>query len=176
MIFEEAKKILDEVAKVPYPKLNILEKDLEFANRLYNDFSGKVSEMTAIMQYIYQQICLKENKEVSKVLLEIAEVEMRHFEIIGSMIKSLGRQPYYIYDKRCQAWDSTNICYQIEDVISAMYMNIDGENMAIAAYTKDKDCTHNESMKAMFDRIIMDERSHIVIFNLIIKYLKERNI
>ena len=43
-------------ANIPYPKIEVEEKNSYYAKLLYDDYAGNVSETTAIFLYIYTYI------------------------------------------------------------------------------------------------------------------------
>ena len=68
---------LKVTADLPYPETVIPYKNPLEAKKLMNDYGGRDSETTAIMQYIYQAYMLHETEpEIAKKLEEIAVVEM----------------------------------------------------------------------------------------------------
>lgn len=62
MTYKEAKEILDNLDKKPYPKLEYISKNTIYAKTLYDDFAGKNGELSAITQYIYEHINNKSKK------------------------------------------------------------------------------------------------------------------
>lgn len=173
MDYEQIKKELISLKEIPYPQTINVCKDVPFANRLYNDYAGTNGELSAIMLYTYQHFAIEDKKQIllNKIMLQIAEVEMRHLNILGNLIKKLGMNPYYMnsYGKE---WSANNIYYQSKDIVTIMEYNIRAEQIAIQGYTKDKEYTDNKSIKELFDRIILDEKSHIRIFCEILEEYK----
>ena len=55
MTYEEVKKVLDNVDKIAYPKLQNVIKNPVYAQKLYDDFSGSMGELSTILQYIYER-------------------------------------------------------------------------------------------------------------------------
>ena len=115
MKYEEAKEILNANDKISYPKLQNIYKNKNLANMLYDDYAGKLGELTAITQYTYEHISLNSNVDISNIMLLIAKQEMKHLDIIGNLINLLGLQPYYM-DSKLHPWDSKNIKYDIGDI------------------------------------------------------------
>ena len=46
---------LEEVNKIPYPKLNVERKNIMLANIILENYSGNVSELSAVLKYVYQK-------------------------------------------------------------------------------------------------------------------------
>ena len=167
MKYEEAKEILNANDKISYPKLQNIYKNKNLANMLYDDYAGKLGELTAITQYTYEHISLNSNVDISNIMLLIAKQEMKHLDIIGNLINLLGLQPYYM-DSKLHPWDSKNIKYDIGDIKEMMEYNIYTERMAIEGYQKIIMRTRSINIQRILSRIILDEKSHIEIFRKII--------
>ena len=86
--FRDVKPIMMDL---PYPQLQVREKNRTYANLLSNDYAGAVSEMTAITQYISDESRLFcEDCMLAKTILGIAMAEMIHLQKLGEMIFLLG--------------------------------------------------------------------------------------
>lgn len=168
MEYKEVKKILDDVDKIPYPNVNYLEKSQGYAKMLYDDFGGDFGELTAITQYIYQHIALAEKEDISKTMLSIAIVEMKHIDLVGELIRKLGYKPIYV-GSTGSFWDASNLRYEIKSIQDMMEYNIKSEEEAIKGYEKAKRMTRNKMLRSLFDRIILDEKTHIKIFESFLK-------
>ena len=71
---------------LPYPPIQITEKNPSYANLLSMDYCGQVSELSAITQYINNENRLScENCALAKTLLGIAMAEMMHLQKLGKM-------------------------------------------------------------------------------------------
>lgn len=171
---KEANDILENVGLIPYPKLRNIGKNSQYATMLYEDFGGKCGEVTAIMTYIYQHLIIQDI-DIAQIMKKIAVVEMHHLDLIGSLIKMLGKDPKYM-DNNYMYWNADTIDYEKKDIRSLMKMNIQSEQEAIANYLKAKRYTRNQSVRNLLDRIILDEQSHIQVFEGIIKKYELNNI
>ena len=76
---------LEEVNKIPYPKVNVERKNVILANIILDNYSGSVSELSAVLKYVYQNINLKDTN-LAKIIGKISIVEMHHLEILGKII------------------------------------------------------------------------------------------
>ena len=162
MNYNQASKILQTVEYIPYPKTYNVKEDYRLVNRLYNDYGGNVGEMTVINLYVFQHIDL-DNESLKKIMIKVAEVEIKHLYLIGDLIKQLGKKPYYI-NRRGRQWSAEHINYRTSNIAEVMKCNINIENTAINNYLQDKNYTDNKSIKDLLDRIILDEESHKKIF------------
>ena len=156
---------------IPYPEVMVEEKNSYYADLLSQDYAGMVSESTATFLYSYQHFnTFKSNEEFSKIIEEIAIVEMKHLEMLGKTIKLLGNDPVY---KTCEAsrgdcmmWSASNIDYST-DLKDMLKTDIKAEETAIKTYEHHKRLINDKYIKRMLDRIIMDEKRHLEIFNSI---------
>ena len=164
MTYEEVQEILTSKKNIPYPKLMNIRQNLNYANLLYDNFAGAEGELTAVNQYIYEHIELKKYESFSKILLSIAIEEMQHLDLIGDLIKRLGKKPYYI-DKNKSQWKADNIKYHFNNVYDMLLFNIESEKRAILGYKEAIKYTQNKSIKDLLERIILDEQTHLEIFN-----------
>ncbi|HIU40225.1 MAG TPA: manganese catalase family protein [Candidatus Aphodocola excrementigallinarum] len=154
---------------LPYPEVKVEEKNTYYADLLSQDYAGVVSESTAVMQYSYQHFDKsKENKEFAEIIAEIAEVEMKHLELLGETIKLLGKEPVY---KTCESergdcvfWSAKNVNYKT-DLKDMLKSDINSEKGAIKNYENHKRLIKDKYIKNMLDRIILDEKRHLEIFN-----------
>ena len=162
---------LEEVAKISYPKINVEKKNIILANIILDDFSGKVSELTAVLKYVYQNINLKD-KEIAKIIGKISIVEMHHLEILGTIINQLGMKSCYIYSNHCTFWDASNVYYQIDDIRDVLKNNIIQEQDAITQYRNLICKTYDTNIIDNIKRIIIDEKVHKEIFEELLKNIK----
>lgn len=146
-----------------YPKIENIEKDYKFGKMLYNSYAGSSSELTTILQYIYQNIINESNKELQNVLIKIAIEEMHHLKILGDMLVELGFTPYYMGSMN-NKWCSDKVKYQFKCIDDMLRYNIEGEKMAIKEYKRLIQNTNCKCIKDVLSRIIKDEESHIRIF------------
>lgn len=141
-----------------------IRQNQKYANLLYDNFAGAEGELTAVNQYIYEHIELKRYENFSRILLSIAIEEMQHLELIGDLIKKLGKKPYYINKNQC-IWNAENIKYHFNNVYDMLMFNIETEKKAILGYKEAIKNTQNKSIKDLLERIILDEQTHLEIFN-----------
>lgn len=131
---------------------------------MYNSFAGETGELTAIAQYIYENIELRYYENFSKIILSIAIEEMHHLELIGNLIRKLGRRAYFVNQKHC-IWNAKNVKYHFNSVYDMLSYNIESEKQAIAGYKEAIKHTQNKSIQQLLERIILDEQTHLEIFN-----------
>ena len=141
-----------------------IRQNQRYAELLFNCFAGEEGELTAVTQYIYEHIELKRYESFSKILLSIAIEEMHHLDLIGDLIRRLGSKPYYTNKEKC-FWNAKNIKYHFNNVYAMLMFNIKSEKKAIKCYEEAIKYTQNKSIKELLERIILDEKTHLEIFN-----------
>lgn len=161
---------------IPFPEIKIEKPNIAYANLLHDPYASSItSELQAITQYIYHHETI-ENERVSKTLMCIAIVEMRHLDTLSSLINKLGGNPVfcdsignwfmagklaYFYNDALDK-DNNLLCKKIESDIS-------GEKEAIRGYKNLLLQIDDKYIKKVLEKIISDEEVHIHILNGILK-------
>lgn len=151
---------------VPYPPVEVSGQCPQYACLLSRDFAGPGGEVTAINQYFYQHIITSSCfEELSNALSCISRVEMRHMEMLGELIYLLGGDPKLIaYEPNCTMnWNSRYLSY-CKNVRQFLCDNIQAEKNAIKTYKKRICQIEDPKVRAVLQRIILDEEYHIKIF------------
>jgi bacterioferritin len=120
----------------PYPDICVAGKNPYYTQLLFDDYAGKVSETTAIMQYVHHHMEMEAMplwQEVADLEKGISIVEMKHLEMLGETIILLGGIPRYC-DGRQQPWVPHYIEYQDFDPCAQLREDIKGEHEAIHQY------------------------------------------
>ena len=166
-------------ASQPYPKVEVKAKNPYYATLLLEDYSGIVSELSAITQYIYQRIeCFWKYPEYAEALFHIAVVEMRHLELLGEMITLLGGSPqFHYYDFSCRQYRNWNSQFLNTQRNIKLFLNYDIllEKQMIQGYLNRIQCIQDPFVQKMLYRIIEDEKIHIQCFQTLLKNLKNNN-
>lgn len=157
----------------PYPEIKVESNNEYYAKILMEDYSGLVSEMSAITQYTYQFIDkFNFDKEFYETLENISIVEMKHLEILGKLIKLLGVDPVFKSSNNCYLtyWSSSYIDYNT-NIIKMLEVDIKSEENAINNYIYHISLINDKYIKDILYRIIEDEKKHIECFEtLLCKY------
>lgn len=152
---------------LPYPELQVYSISRCDVQALTDDYAGRESETTAIMQYSYQHYILKEKyPEVADVLEKIAIVEMSHHEMLAEAIIQSGGDPI-IAGRHC-FWSGSTVNY-VQDLCHILKADLEGELGAIANYKRTITRLKNKSIIALIERIIIDEELHVKIFKSLIE-------
>lgn len=163
-------KIMKCTLDIPYPKIQVMEKNPILGKRISHSYAGDVSEDTAIHQYLFQSMMLKnQNDDISNILEEIAKVEMKHLEVLGLLMKELGIYPVY-YDSSCgnHAYFTSKYAPYDTDLESMLLSNIMAERRAILQYDAIISSTSDIYVQNILKRIVLDERLHLEIFEKIL--------
>ena len=159
---------LETRSNLPYPEVDVT-KNICDAKLLMNDYAGRDSETTAIMQYMYQYYIVDQfDHDIAHILEEIALTEMHHHEMLGKTIVKLGGDP--IISGLGPFWNGSYVCYtrQLKSMLQA---DIAGEETAIRNYTKTAICVNEKSVADLIYRIILDEEIHIQKLKQILEYI-----
>lgn len=151
----------------PYPELAVYSVSRRDVLALTDDYAGRESETTAIMQYAYQSYILKEKyPDLSYVLENIAKVEMLHHELLAEAIVASGGDPI-IAGRHC-FWSGSTVDYS-QSVCAILKIDLAGELGAIANYKRTITALTNKSIIALIERIILDEEEHVRILEKLIE-------
>lgn len=152
---------------LPYPELAIYSFSRGDVLALTDDYAGRDSETTAIMQYAYQSYILKEkHPDLARVLEKIAVVEMSHHEMLAEAIVQSGGDPV-IAGRHC-FWSGSAVNYS-QNVCEILKADLAGEKGAIANYRRTISALTNKSVIALIERIILDEEVHVRIFEKLLE-------
>lgn len=147
---------------MPYPEITGSAGQKTLAN-LYDLYAGRASEMTAVSTYVYQHVLTeKDCEQISRMLMGIAMVEMRHLNLLAGAIRDLGGDP--VYAGR-YSWFSGSYADYTKDVKLMFENDIEAEKAAAEAYRQAAGLTDNQSLAELFMRIAMDEELHAELFS-----------
>ena len=189
-IEEKIDKFLETLpcqSAMPFPPIKVESKNPYYVTLLLNAFASSAdSEIQAITQYIYHSKTIS-NNTISKALMCIALIEMRHLDALSELITMLGGKPFYENSNK-NFWMTGNIAYIDKNIIyekehsyaegdkensrDKLEADIDGERNAINGYNRLLKTIQDKYIEKIIIKIISDEQTHIKIFkNLIEKYL-----
>lgn len=154
-------------ADTPYPTITNATRNPHYVTQLLKLYSGSESELTAILQYMYQNAILSSNnKEVAYILEQIGIVEMHHLELLSEAIISFGGLPYYVNEKGAP-YCATEVFY-CTNLRHLLQKNLEDELNAVRAYTEIAKCVDNNSLSALLLRIAEDEQIHANILRCLL--------
>ena len=159
---------------LPYPPIQVREKNLAYANLLSIDYCGSVSELSAITQYINNENRLSCDRcPAAQAILGIAMAEMIHLQKLGQLMFLLGGTIDFtarFRDGRQKMWTSQYLVLK-DSPREMMLANIDGEEDAIEQYQMHMKMINDDCVNAVLARIIRDEEYHIMILQALMKEL-----
>lgn len=147
-----------------YLIIQVTEPNEKYARMLKVDLTFSKNESTSILQY--------QSWILSEKFSEIA-LTMHHLDMLARLIVLLGGDPEYsaVYKNRARFWSSDMISYQ-KRVTTIMKTNLVMERGAIDFYEKQCQIIEDPHIVAILQRIILDEKIHIKIFE---KFLRQKS-
>ena len=183
MNYELANKInFDKEFKIKreYPEISVTNLPFEVIAKIKRAYADRRSEMTSVMQYMYQHFVLGSAEmlgNISHAMEEISVAEMEHYELLAKILVKCGVDPrncVYIDNNIdiCDYWKASFVNYT-RDFINIFEENIKLEQAGINSYLELIQMTDNENLKEIVERIIEDERSHIAYFKSVLEVVKK---
>ncbi len=148
----------------PYPTTDGLTPDAYSLRIISPAYASSVSELNAILQYVYHSFFFNKNcyVDLAKLLKGIAVTEMHHLDLLGETVLALGAAPIYSQYPSCAFnFYSTKYVAYSGSLQNMLEDDILGERRAIAAYRKMLGCLKNEQVKNIISRILADEVLHL---------------
>lgn len=151
----------------PYPSLEDVVPNCHDLQMILADYSGLVSELTAVTQYFYNHLFANYSgkNSIGKIIMEIAIAEMMHLDKLGELVIKLGGDPQFVYPKgNCmQFWTGGLVTYdkEIENMITTAILL---EKETIDIYTQHAQTACNQTVSLLLLRIVEDERLHLKTF------------
>ena len=182
MNFYEANKIdfkKDFYLDKPYPDITVKHLPFEVVIMLKRIFAGTKSEMTSVMQYVYQKNIFSNVPSLNNLVNALEDIsikEMQHYEILSRIMVGANIDPrncVYIDGNVdvCDFWKSNYVDYT-KDVIKMLEANIALEQKAIVEYAALISLSDDENLKEILERIIEDEKTHIGYFKAVLEAIK----
>ena len=149
----------------PYPGPRVIGPNPYYASLLLEDYTGTVSEMTAINQYLYHYFTLHRLEDLAEMIECISIVEMKHMELLAETILLLGGDPQFrtLTNNIPCYWSATYVYYGI-DVCDKLAADITAELQAIEQYRLHQGLIPDPNIQQLLERIIMDEEQHVILF------------
>lgn len=150
----------------PYPTIKVAKPNLFYASLLQDDYSGYVSEFTAVAQYMYHHYYFdRVDEKLAEIVEGIAIVEMHHLEMLAHVIIQLGGDPRYggMQSTNCQYWSGAFPGYG-HSLCERLQLDINAERDAIWTYRYHAQLIDAMDIRALLERIILDEQYHLKLF------------
>lgn len=160
---------------LPFPTTEGICPDAYSLRIISPAYASSASELNAILQYIYHAFFFERQgySDIADTLHAIAIAEMRHLDLLGSTILALGAAPVYTqYPPNCFNYYSAKYVSYSRTLTNMLEDDILGEKHAIASYEKMLKCLKNEQVKAIIQRILLDEKLHLETLEKILSGFK----
>lgn len=159
---------------LPYPPIQVKERNQKYADLLSMDYCGSVSEMSAITQYINNENRMScEKCPLAKTILGIAMAEMIHLQKLGELIHLLGGNIDFVARQsngRQKMWTPAYLTIP-QNVEKMIWADIESERAAINQYKIHMKAINDEYVNAVLARIIKDEEYHIMMLQAVVEEL-----
>ncbi len=150
---------------LPYPTITTSQPDLRSANILSFGYATAEGELDSVLQYIYHSLRFTPYGEsYSELLQSIAIAEMKHVDLLGQAMLTLGLDPRYTTLPNKNKFYSTEYVSYSKVPIKMVMDDYRLELEAIAIYNKMLSLLENEQVSALISRIILDEQLHAQVF------------
>ncbi len=160
--------------ELPYPPLQVKEKNQAYANLLSIDYCGSVSEMSAITQYINNENRMSNERcPLARTILGIAMAEMVHLQKLGELIYLLGGDIDFVARYRNgeqKMWTPKYLTIP-GNIRQMLLADVESEEAAINQYIMHMKMINDDCVNAVLTRIIQDEEYHIMLLKVLIKEL-----
>lgn len=158
--------------ELPYPPVQVRERNEAYAALISVDYCGAVSEMSAITQYINNENRLAcEKCPLAKTLLGIAMAEMIHLQKLGELIYLLGGKVDFsarYRNGRQLLWTPEYLDIP-ENARKMLLADIEAEEGAINQYVMHMKMIKDDCVNAVLARIIKDEEYHIMVLRALME-------
>lgn len=152
---------------LPFPDLSTLTVDSKNAQIIMPAYADCKSEMTAVLQYIFQSLHfgVSGNERYATVIEEIAIAEMKHLDLLGEALLRMGVNPIFVRrppDRR-DFYSTCNVDY-VTQPAAMLAADITAETEAIQSYERMLCQITEPTLSALVSRILLDERLHLNAF------------
>jgi len=157
----------------PYPIPKQLSPNRRHAATLIGSYSGRVSELTAVTQYVYHHLSLeRSHPDIAHALRDIAVQEMHHLDLLGSCVRELGMRPKFVHfaGRSQRFWNAGFVVYG-KTPREMLEADKRAEYAAIAQYERQIRQLGDGQLESLLKRIIEDEYEHIAIQDQLLQHL-----
>lgn len=152
----------------PYPEVKVSAPNSYYAKLIMDDYAGKISEFTAIAQYLHHNFTIKSKyPDLAKIIESISITEMHHIEMLADMLKKLGVDPIFKNGSNT-LWTASYVYYGV-NVCDKLKSDLKSEYDAIKNYEIHIQLIKDPYIQEVLKRIVLDEKVHVKIFEEQIK-------
>ncbi len=152
--------------EAPYPEIRVERKNPHYARMLSLAYAGPEGELAAILSYTYGgKVCAGKTPEtLAQMLRCIANVEMRHMDMLGELITKLGGDPRFATGPAGRMGINTAMLNYQTDTSAVLRNAIASEEGAVRLYNDLIRAIDDRYIRELLKRIIKDEEHHIKLF------------
>lgn len=134
---------------------------------IFSIYSGRDSELTLMLEYIYNAMVLREQNEgfLSELFDAVANDQMQHLRHLGRLICRYGGEPRFIsyIGGRGIPWSSGAIRHE-KNINNILYQSINAERLVLNQHKALYNHMLDSSPKSLISRIMRNHEHHINIF------------
>ncbi len=144
--------------------LESVGEDMKTLRIVTKAYAGREGELTSVLQYVYQSIVLGQRgeRELSMLLQRIASEEMRHLQIVGSLITRLGAPPLFTacppYPVGYYSASCVNYAKETEEMLAA---DVASEENSVKAYAGMLKEIENPAAAEIILAVMKEEEEHL---------------
>lgn len=144
--------------RTSYTKILDAEPENPTISLLADLISGKDGELTAIMQYFFQEV-MTNDEELKNLLKEIKHDEMHHSKLLSEAMVQFGGVPF-LCNQFNKFFTTEYVDYSLNER-QFLLSDIREEELSIKAYENAIAKVENESLKQLLGEIRDDEKMHL---------------
>lgn len=153
---------------LPYPNLSEVKKDVKTAAVIAPAYASMHGELNTILQYLYHYFNFvgDGDEETADIIMGITLSEMHHLQILGELLLRLGVDPVFtkMPPHCCNYYTSENVRYS-KTPIKMLIDDVSAEIYAVKQYDKIASAITDEKVRAVINRIALDEEFHVKVLN-----------
>ncbi len=144
--------------------LESVGEDMKTLRIVTKAYAGRDGELTSVLQYVFQSVVLGQRgeRELALLLQRIAADEMRHLQIVGSLITRLGAPPIYSacppYPVGYYSASCVNYAKETDEMLSA---DVAAEENSIKTYAAMLEEMANPAAAEVVLSIMKEEQEHL---------------
>ena len=163
-------------ANDPWPPVQVLGRNPEYAEMLLSNVGGRNSEMSAVAHYRYNRLLSMEMgssmellspaedySALSELFHKISMVEMHHMDSFAQLAMRLGADPrmWHCCNCRMQYWSPSYVDYCFCSLREMVQKVLGEELAAIEKYNTQAACIGDPNVAAILRRVVKDEEAHV---------------
>ncbi len=144
--------------------LQSVGEDMKTLRIVTKSYAGREGELTSVLQYVYQSIVLNQRgeNELSLLLQRLASDEMRHLQIIGSLITHLGAPPMFtVCPPYPVGYYSASCVNYTKDTVEMIAADVAAEENSVNSYAAMIEEMENPAAADVILAVLKEEKEHL---------------